>query len=99
MLINFYCGNKTTIVKLQRGITPRKYIVTLLVACTSSNDALYFCKVSQNMSWKAFYLFKATKLHCQIISKENYSKNIKIRVIVLVVCMLSDDVLYFYEAS
>ena len=40
----------------------------------------------------------ATKLHCQI-SEENYSKNIKTRVMVLVVCMLSDDVLYFYEVS
>ena len=41
---------------------------------------------------------RATKLNCQI-SKENYSKTIKTRVMVLVVCMLSDDVLYFYEVS
>ena len=41
-----YSGNKTTIVKLQRGIAPRKLIdksYKLLVICTSSNDALYFC--------------------------------------------------------
>ena len=40
----------------------------------------------------------ATKLHCQI-SKENYSNNIKTRVMVFAVCMLCDDVLYFYEVS
>ena len=40
----------------------------------------------------------ATKLRCQI-SEENYSKHITTRVMILVVCMLSDDVLYFYEVS
>ena len=36
--------------------------------------------------------------HCQI-SKGNNSKNEQIRVLVLVVCLLSDDALYFYEVS
>ena len=35
----------------------------------------------------------------RLITKENYSKNIKTRVTVLVVCTLSPDVLYFYKVS
>ena len=36
--------------------------------------------------------------HCQI-SNGNNSKNVLTRVMVLVVCMLSNDALYFYEGS
>ena len=36
--------------------------------------------------------------HCRI-SKGNNSKNVWTRVTVLVLCMQSDDALYFYEVS
>ena len=36
--------------------------------------------------------------HCQT-SKGNNSKNALTRVMVLVICMLPDDALYFYEVS
>ena len=45
----------------------------------------------QVMEWTLIY-------HCQI-SKGNNSKTVWTRVTVLVLCMQSDDALYFYEVS
>ena len=59
----------------------------------------YICvKFHKNYLGRLSTYSTVTKLHCQI-SKENYSKNINTRVMDVVFCMLSDDVLYFYEVS
>ena len=48
---------------------------------------------------KDFQVIEGTQNYHYPISKGNYSKNVLKRVMVLVLCLSSDDALYFYEVS
>ena len=66
--------------------------------CTSSDDALYFFEVSWQYL-EGFQVIERTQNYHSLISKGNNSKNVLIRVMVLVICTSSDDALYFDEVS
>ena len=70
--------------KFLRGITPKIYKQELWFLWSACRLMILYIEWTRND-------------HCQI-SKKNNSKNVA-SVMVLVVCTLSDDALYYYEVS
>ena len=70
----------------------------VLVLCISSEDALYLYKVSCKYL-KGFSVIQRTRFPIFKFSKWNDSvKNVS-GVMILVLCLLSDDALYLYKVS
>ena len=66
--------------------------VTVLVLCTSSDDAIY-----HQVSLKCLKRFSSYRADTKLPLSN--SKNVETRVTVLVFCMSSDDALSFYDSS
>ena len=89
-----------TIVKFQRGITTNPYRQELqFLCCAGCLMMLYISMKFNDDILNCFQVIEWTGNYYFLISKGNNSKNIQKRVMVLVVCMLSDYALYFYEVS
>ena len=70
----------------------------VLVICTSSDNGLYFYKVSGKYSQR-YEIYRADKIFTAKISKRHNSvKNVS-GVTVLVLCTSSDCGIYFYKVS
>ena len=98
MIFKLQSGHKITIVKFQRGITPKMYrqvLGFLWSACCLM--MLYISMKFHENILNGFQVFERTRNDHWQISKGNNSKNVFTRVMVLVVCTSSDNALYFYE--
>ena len=88
-----------TIVKFQRGITPKMYRQDLNLLWSVRCQGLYISMKFQDTILNEFQVIERTQNYHHQMSKEKSSKNVSTRVVVLVVCTSSHDALYFYEVS
>ena len=96
----FESGHEMTIVKFQRKITTKLYKQELRFLCSAGRlMMLYISMKFHDSILSSFQVIERTQNYLALISKGNNSKNVKTRAVVLLVCMSTDDVVYFYEVS
>ena len=89
-----------TIVKFQRKITTKLYKQELRFLCSAHRlMMLYISMKFYDSILNSFQVIERTQNYLSLISKGNNSKNVKTRAVVLLVCMSTDDAVYFYEVS
>ena len=76
----------------------KKGRVFILVCDTSSGPVLHFCQVTSKYS-KGYSSYRADEKSISNKTKEDNTKSMKARVVILVRNMTSDPVLHFYQLS